>query len=83
METESLLSYEYPPRTYHTALIVPFVLCGAAPSLDALIAARCFQGLGAAAIFSVNLPIGLAAFLAGWRLLTERRHIVHSNSTCE
>ncbi len=101
-------------------------LCGAAPSLGALIAARCFQGLGAAAIFSVNiamitgsfpaaergralginailvalgvsvgptiggiltqvlswrwifyvnLPIGALAFLAAWRLLTERHHL--------
>jgi len=98
-------------------------ICGAAPSLGALIAARCFQGLGAAGILSVNvamitrafpaaergralgtnmillalgvtvgptaggiltqalswrwifyvnLPIGVLAILAAWRLLTER-----------
>jgi len=101
-------------------------LCGAAPSLGTLIAARCFQGLGAAGIlcvnvamitrsfpaaergralglnmillalgvsagptiggiltqalswrwiFYVNLPIGGLAFLAAWRLLTERSHL--------
>ena len=101
-------------------------LCGAAPSLGTLIAARCFQGLGAAAILSVNvvmitrsfpaaergralginmillalgvsagptvggiltqalswrwifyvnLPIGVLALVAAWRLLTERSHL--------
>ena len=37
-------------------------LCGAAPSLAVLIAARCFQGLGAAAIFSVNIAMVTRAF---------------------
>ncbi|MEA2922860.1 MAG: hypothetical protein QOF07_2832, partial [Bradyrhizobium sp.] len=32
-------------------------LCGAAPSLGTLIAARCFQGLGAAAILCVNVAM--------------------------
>jgi len=32
-------------------------ICGAAPSLDALIAARCFQGLGAAAILSAIIEV--------------------------
>ncbi len=103
-------------------------ICGAAPTLGALIASRCFQGLGAAAIFSVNvamitrsfppaergralginmvvvglgvsagptiggiltetlgwrwifyvnLPIGVVAISAAWRLLTERRKAQH------
>jgi EmrB/QacA subfamily drug resistance transporter len=39
-------------------------LCGAAPSLGVLIAARCFQGLGGAAIFSVNLAMVTRAFPA-------------------
>jgi len=42
-------------------------LCGAAPSLGALIAARCFQGLGGAAIFSVNLAMITRAFPASER----------------
>jgi len=42
-------------------------LCGAAPSLGALIAARCFQGLGAAAIFSVNIAMITRSFPAGER----------------
>jgi EmrB/QacA subfamily drug resistance transporter len=37
-------------------------LCGAAPSLGTLIAARCFQGLGAAAIYSVNIAMVTGAF---------------------
>jgi EmrB/QacA subfamily drug resistance transporter len=40
------------------------VLCGAAPSLGVLIAARCFQGLGAAAIYSVNIAMVTRAFSA-------------------
>jgi EmrB/QacA subfamily drug resistance transporter len=43
------------------------VLCGAAPSLGTLIAARCFQGLGAAAIFSVNIAMITRAFPAAER----------------
>jgi len=42
-------------------------LCGAAPSLGALIAARCFQGLGGAAIFSVNLAMITRSFPASER----------------
>jgi EmrB/QacA subfamily drug resistance transporter len=42
-------------------------LCGAAPSLGALIAARCFQGVGAAAIFSVNIAMITRSFPAGER----------------
>ena len=42
-------------------------LCGAAPSLGTLIAARCFQGLGAAAIFSVNIAMITRAFPASER----------------
>src|SRR5215469_1484600 len=42
-------------------------LCGAAPSLGALIAARCFQGLGAAAIFSVNIAMITRTFPAAER----------------
>lgn len=42
-------------------------LCGAAPSLGALVAARCFQGLGAAAIFSVNVAMVTHAFRAAER----------------
>jgi EmrB/QacA subfamily drug resistance transporter len=42
-------------------------LCGAAPSLDTLIAARCFQGLGAAAIFSVNIAMITRSFPAAER----------------
>jgi MFS family permease len=42
-------------------------LCGAAPSLGALIAARCFQGLGAAAIFSVNVAMITRSFPAAER----------------
>ena len=41
--------------------------CGAAPSLGALIAARCFQGLGAAAIFSVNVAMITRSFPAAER----------------
>src|SRR6266478_2524865 len=37
-------------------------LCGAAHSLDALIAARCFQGLGGAAIFSVSVAMITRSF---------------------
>jgi EmrB/QacA subfamily drug resistance transporter len=37
-------------------------LCGAAPSLGVLIAARCIQGLGAAAIFSVNVAMITRSF---------------------
>jgi EmrB/QacA subfamily drug resistance transporter len=39
-------------------------LCGVAPSLGLLVAARCFQGLGAAAIFSVNIAMVTRAFPA-------------------
>jgi EmrB/QacA subfamily drug resistance transporter len=42
-------------------------LCGAATSLGALIAARCFQGLGAAAIFSVNIAMITRSFPASER----------------
>src|SRR5882672_1384427 len=38
--------------------------CGAAPSLAALIAARCLQGLGAALIFAVNIAMITRAFPA-------------------
>src|SRR5438270_4118774 len=37
-------------------------LCGAAPSLGTLIAARCFQGLGAAAILCVNVAMTTRSF---------------------
>ena len=42
-------------------------LCGAAPSLGALIAARCFQGLGAAAILCVNVAMITRSFPAAER----------------
>jgi len=42
-------------------------LCGAAPSLAALIAARAFQGLGAALIFAVNVAMITQAFPASER----------------
>jgi EmrB/QacA subfamily drug resistance transporter len=42
-------------------------ICGAAPSLGALIAARCFQGLGAALIFSVNVAMITRSFPPGER----------------
>src|SRR6185369_9940434 len=38
------------------------VLCGAAPSLNALVAARCIEAVGAAAIFSVNIAMITASF---------------------
>lgn len=38
------------------------ILCGAAPSLGALIAARCVEAIGAAAIFSVNIAMITAVF---------------------
>ena len=41
--------------------------CGAAPSLGALIAARLFQGIGAALIFAVNLAMVTHAFPAAER----------------
>ena len=37
-------------------------LCGAAPSLPLLIAARCLQGLGAAGIFATNVALITRAF---------------------
>src|SRR5258708_31702885 len=37
-------------------------ICGAAPSLGALIGARIFQGLGAALIFSVNIAMITGSF---------------------
>jgi len=42
-------------------------LCGAAPSLGALIVARCLQGVGAAAIFSVNVAMITRSFPAAER----------------
>ena len=39
-------------------------MCGAAPSLGILIAARCFQGLGGALLFSVNIAMLTHAFSA-------------------
>jgi EmrB/QacA subfamily drug resistance transporter len=42
-------------------------LCGAAPSLGVLIAARCFQGIGGAAIFAVNVAMITRAFPASER----------------
>ena len=42
-------------------------LCGAAPSLGVLIAARCFQGLGAAAIMAVNVAMITRSFSAAQR----------------
>jgi EmrB/QacA subfamily drug resistance transporter len=39
-------------------------ICGAAPSLGILIAARCFQGIGGALIFAVNLAMITSAFPA-------------------
>jgi MFS family permease len=66
-----------PPRSPHLALVVSSALsaqaasrqalCGAAPSLAVLIAARCFQGLGAAAIFSVNVAMITRSFPAAER----------------
>jgi MFS family permease len=41
--------------------------CGAAPSLGTLIAARCFQGLGAAAILCVNVAMITRSFPAAER----------------
>jgi EmrB/QacA subfamily drug resistance transporter len=37
-------------------------ICGAAPSLPILVVARCFQGLGGAAIFATNVAMVTAAF---------------------
>ncbi len=37
-------------------------VCGAAPSLPVLVVARCFQGLGGAAIFATNVAMVTAAF---------------------
>jgi EmrB/QacA subfamily drug resistance transporter len=42
-------------------------LCGAAPSLGMLIAARCFQGLGAAGILCVNVAMITRSFPAAER----------------
>ena len=42
-------------------------LCGAAPSLEVLIAARCFQGVGGAAIFAVNVAMITRSFPAAER----------------
>jgi MFS family permease len=42
-------------------------LCGAAPSLGVLIAARCFQGLGAAGILCVNVAMITRSFPAAER----------------
>jgi EmrB/QacA subfamily drug resistance transporter len=42
-------------------------LCGAAPSLGVLVAARCFQGLGAAAIMAVNVAMITRSFGAAQR----------------
>src|SRR5205807_1207301 len=42
-------------------------VCGAAPSLGTLIAARCFQGLGAAAILCVNVAMITRSFPAAER----------------
>jgi EmrB/QacA subfamily drug resistance transporter len=42
-------------------------LCGAAPSLGMLIAARCFQGVGAAAILCVNVAMITRSFPAAER----------------
>lgn len=39
-------------------------ICGAAPTLSILIAARCFQGLGGAPLFSVNTAMLTHAFPA-------------------
>jgi EmrB/QacA subfamily drug resistance transporter len=39
-------------------------ICGAAPSLGILIAARCFQGIGGALIFAVNIAMITYAFPA-------------------
>ncbi len=41
--------------------------CGAAPSLSTLIGSRCLQGLGAAAIFSVNVAMITRSFPAAER----------------
>ena len=40
-----------------TVFTLGSALCGAASSMHALIAARCLQGLGAAAIYSVNVAM--------------------------
>lgn len=50
-----------------TVFTLGSALCGAAPSLGVLIAARCFQGLGAAAIFSVNVAMITRSFPAAER----------------
>ncbi|HEX9496263.1 MAG TPA: MFS transporter [Candidatus Limnocylindria bacterium] len=42
-------------------------ICGAAPTLGVLIAARCFQGLGGAAIFAVNIAMITRSFPAAER----------------
>jgi EmrB/QacA subfamily drug resistance transporter len=47
--------------------ILGSALCGAAPSLDALVATRCVQGLGAAAIFSVSVAMITRSFPAAER----------------
>jgi EmrB/QacA subfamily drug resistance transporter len=47
--------------------MVSSALCGAAPSLPLLIAARCLQGLGAAAIFATNVALITRAFPASER----------------
>ncbi|MGH8092593.1 MAG: MFS transporter [Chthoniobacterales bacterium] len=50
-----------------TVFTLGSAICGAAPSLGVLIAARCFQGLGAAGILSVNVALITRSFPAGER----------------
>jgi len=45
-----------------TVFTLGSALCGAAPSLGTLIAARCVQGLGAAAILCVNVAMITRSF---------------------
>jgi EmrB/QacA subfamily drug resistance transporter len=50
-----------------TVFTLGSALCGAAPSLGTLVAARCFQGLGAAGILCVNVAMITRSFPAAER----------------
>jgi EmrB/QacA subfamily drug resistance transporter len=68
-----LLLPEFPPERRHVAIgawaAVGGIAAAAGPPLGGLLVQASWRW-----VFLVNVPVGLAALLVGWRVLRERRH---------
>ena len=68
-----LLLPEFPPERRHVAIgawaAVGGIAAAAGPPLGGLLVQASWRW-----VFLVNVPVGLAALVAGWRVLRERRH---------